>query len=130
MAAIAPEAPVLNLHLPRDRYLNELSRTQQDLHWALMELLGYEGGAATTDGGLTDQAERLAVAQEAAANAGIALPQGSEIAECNDCGLLFDANQANEVDGLVRCEEHHSAWAQANDDNYGRDDTTFESRWD
>lgn len=128
MAAIAPEAPVLNLHLPRNRYLNQLTTAQQDLHWALMELLGYEGGAATTDGGLTDQAERLVIAQEAAANAGIALPTGSEIAECNDCGLLFDANQAHEVDGLVRCEEHHSTWAQANDD--GRDDTTFESRWD
>ncbi|PZT71430.1 hypothetical protein [Streptomyces sp. AC1-42T] len=130
MAAIAPEAPALNLNLPRDRYLHQLSPTQQDLHCALMELLGYEGGAATTDGGLTDQSERLAVAQEAAANARIALPTGSEIAECNDCGLLFDANQAHEADGLVRCEEHHGAWALANDDNYGRTDTTFESRWD
>ncbi|WP_435058407.1 hypothetical protein [Streptomyces sp. bgisy060] len=128
MAAIAPEAPVT--HLPRHRYLNELSSERQDLHWALMELLGYEGGAATDDGGLTDDAERLAIAQEAAANAGIALPQGSELAECNDCGLLFDGAHAHETDGLVRCEEHHHAWALANDDNYGRDDTTFESRWD
>ncbi|MFH8295090.1 hypothetical protein [Streptomyces sp. NPDC018059] len=128
MAAIAPEAPVTAL--PRHRYLNELNEAQQELHWALMQLLGYEGGAATDEGGLTDDAERLAIAQEAAANAGITLPQSSELAECNECGLLFDATQAHETEGLVRCEEHHHAWALANDENYGRDDTTFESRWD
>ncbi|MDJ0466108.1 hypothetical protein [Streptomyces sp. H27-C3] len=128
MAAIAPERLITGL--PRERRLRDLSQDQQDLHWALMELLGCEGGAATDDGGLTDDAERLAIAQEAAANAGIALPAGSELAECNDCGLLFDGAHAHETEGLVRCDEHHHAWALGHDDNYGRDDTTFESRWD
>lgn len=127
MAAIAPERPVSDL--PRERRLRDLSQDQKDLHWALMELLGYQGGAATDDGGLSDDAERLAVSQEAAANAGIALPAGSELAECHDCGLLFDGAHARETDGLMRCDEHHHAWALENDDTYGRDDTTFESRW-
>lgn len=128
MAAIAPERTLATL--PAERQLDALSPDQKDLHWALMELLGYEGGAATDDGGLTDQAERLQVAQEAAANAGINLPQGSEIAECNDCGLIFNAALAHEAEGITRCEEHHGEWALRNDENYGRDDTTFESRWD
>ncbi|WP_282792954.1 hypothetical protein [Streptomyces sp. CC224B] len=128
MAAMAPEAPVTPR--PRERYLTELGKDQQDLHWSLMQLLGYEGGAATDEGGLTDKAERLAIAQRAAANAGIALPPHSELAECYDCGLLFDGTHAHETEGLVRCSEHHHTWARANDDTYGRDDTTFESRWD
>ena len=122
MAAIAPERPLAKL--PVERNLAELSEAQQDLHWALMGLLGYEGGATTTDGGLTDEVERLEVAQEAAANAGITLPADAEIAECNDCGLLFNANDAHEVDGRTLCEDHYQEWAAANDD--GRPDTTWE----
>ncbi|MCZ0983884.1 hypothetical protein O1L60_44785 [Streptomyces diastatochromogenes] len=128
MAAIAPERQTTAL--PTERLLAELGEEQQELHWALMELLGYEGGAATDDGGLTDQVERLRIAQEAATNAGIALPADAEIAECNTCGLLFNANEAREIEGLTQCEEHAHEWALANDEGYGRPDTTFESRWD
>ncbi|MER0443120.1 hypothetical protein ABR738_00765 [Streptomyces sp. Edi4] len=127
MAAIAPEK-LLTPALPTERLLADLGPEQQDLHWALMELLGYEGGAATDDGGLTNEGERLRIAQEAAANAGIALPADAEIAECNTCGLVFNADEAREGDGLTFCEEHGHEWALANDEGYGRPDT-FESRW-
>ncbi|WP_435245181.1 hypothetical protein [Streptomyces tendae] len=129
MAAIAPEK-LLPAALPTERLLGDLGPEQQELHWALMELLGYEGGAATDDGGLTSESERLRVAQEAAANAGITLPADAEIAECNTCGLLFNADHAREGDGLTFCDEHAHEWALANDEGYGRPDTTFESRWD
>ncbi|MER5302192.1 hypothetical protein ABT039_22415 [Streptomyces lasiicapitis] len=123
-AALAPERTLANL--PAERRLDDLTPGQQDLHWALMELLGYQGGAATDDGGLTDQTERLTAAQEAAANAGIALPTGTELAECHTCGLIFNADHAHEVDGFTFCGEH--AHEQGLTD--GRPDTTFESRWD
>lgn len=123
MAAIAPERPLTKQ--PAERKLEDLNQDQQDLHWALMELLGYEGGAATTDGGVADQDERYAVAQEAAVNAGIALPPQVEIAECNTCGLIFNADQAHEVDGLTLCGDHHHEWALAYDEGYGRPDTSL-----
>ncbi|MFD5452228.1 hypothetical protein [Streptomyces sp. NPDC127100] len=126
MAAIAPERPT---KLRTERNLADLTQEQQDLHWALMELLGYEGGAATDDGGLDDKVERLRIAQEAAANAGIALPATAEIAECNTCGLIFNADTAREVEGLTFCDEH-AAEAFANDPDYGRPDTTLDARWD
>ncbi|MFF2571147.1 hypothetical protein [Streptomyces sp. NPDC058084] len=129
MAAIAPERPT-TAPLPTERLLAELGDEQQDLHWALMELLGYEGGAETDDGGLTEPDERLLIAQEAAANAGITLPPSAEIAECNTCGLIFNADEAHQAQGLTLCEEHGHALALATDEGYGRDDTTFESRWD
>jgi hypothetical protein len=128
MAALALERTVKKL--PAERNLADLTAAEQDVHWALMGLLGYEGGAATTDGGLHDKVERLRIAQEAAANAGIDLPATAEIAECNTCGLIFNADTAREAEGLVLCGEHAHEWALTNDDNYGRDDTTFESRWD
>ncbi|GAA1110737.1 hypothetical protein [Streptomyces javensis] len=128
MAAIAPERPLQKL--PTERMLQDLTPEQQDMHWALMELLGYESGAATDGGGLIETAERAQIAQEAATNVGIALPAGHEVAECHDCGLIFDAHQAYEAEGITRCAEHQHAWALANDDNYGRPDSTFESRWD
>ncbi|QKV98183.1 hypothetical protein HUT19_41415 (plasmid) [Streptomyces sp. NA02950] len=127
MAVIAPDRTI---GLPAERNLAELSKDDQDLHWALMALLGYEGGAATVDGGLSDKVERLAIAQQAAQNARISLPATAEIAECNECGLIFNADHAKEAEGLTLCGEHAHAWSLANDENYGRDDTTFESRWD
>ncbi|MFG3336924.1 hypothetical protein ACGFZZ_33515 [Streptomyces tendae] len=127
MAAIAPERPTTKLRTVRN--LADLPQAQQDLHWALMELLGYEGGAATDDGGLDDKVERLRVAQEAAANAGITLPATAEIAECNTCGLIFNADTAREVEGLTLCDEH-AAEVLANDPDYGRPDTTLDARWD
>ncbi|WP_333745537.1 hypothetical protein [Streptomyces sp. IBSBF 2950] len=128
MAAIAPERTIEKA--PTERNLTDLSEDGQDLHWALMELLGYEGGAATDDGGLDDKVERLEIAQQAARNAGIALPETAEIAECNECNLIFNADEAYEVEGFTLCGEHAHTWALANDENYGRPDTTFESRWD
>src|SRR5262245_21702632 len=128
MAAIAPERTIEKL--PAERNLADLSEAKQELHWALMELLGYEGGAATVDGGLDDKVERLEVAQQAARNAGISLPATAEIAECNECNLIFNADEAVEIEGLTHCSEHAHAWPLANDENYGRPDTTFEYRWD
>ncbi|MFF4409731.1 hypothetical protein [Streptomyces sp. NPDC001404] len=125
MAAIAPERTLQTL--PTERMLADLPEENREILWALMELLGYEDGAATDDGGLDDQAERLAIAQQAADLAQIALPHGHELRQCNACSLLIDEYQAYETDGLVRCGEHHHDWAQENDENYGRDDTTFES---
>ncbi|MER6253686.1 hypothetical protein ABT224_20250 [Streptomyces sp. NPDC001584] len=123
MAAIAPERPLTKL--PTERKLDDLTEAQQELHWALMELLGYEGGAATDDGGLDDKYERLTVAQEAAANAGIDLPKLAEIAECNTCGLIFNADHAHEVGGLTLCDEDHHEWALANDEGYGHPETSL-----
>ncbi|MFZ3475243.1 hypothetical protein ACODT3_42945 [Streptomyces sp. 4.24] len=123
MAAIAPERPLTKQ--PTERKLEDLNEAQQELHWALMELLGYEGGAATDDGGLDDKYERYAVAQEAAQNAGIDLPPLTEIAECNRCNLIFNADHAHEVDGRTLCDEDHHEWALANDEGYGRPDTSL-----
>ncbi|MFD5882573.1 hypothetical protein [Streptomyces yangpuensis] len=123
MAAIAPERPLTKL--PTERKLDELTKAQQEMHWALMELLGYESGAAADGDCLEDKYERLAVAQEAAANAGIDLPKLAEIAECNTCGLIFNADQAHEVEGLTLCGDHHHEWALANDEGYGRPDTSL-----
>ncbi|MEV1040405.1 hypothetical protein AB0J01_27700 [Streptomyces sp. NPDC050204] len=122
MAAIAPERPLITL--PPERRLADLSDDQRDMHWALMELLGFEGGEATKDGGLDDKAERLEVAQEAARNAWITLPADAEIAECNTCGLVFNADLAYETKGLTFCEKHVDDWTRGND----KADTTFESR--
>ncbi|MFD6534878.1 hypothetical protein [Streptomyces goshikiensis] len=122
MAAIAPERPLTKK--PTERKLEDLNEAQQEVHWALMELLGYEGGAETDDGGLDDRYERFAVAQEAAENAGIDLPPLTEIAECNTCGLIFNADHAHEVDGRTLCGEDHHEWALANDEGYGYPDTT------
>ncbi|MDX3165962.1 hypothetical protein PV516_19430 [Streptomyces scabiei] len=123
MAAIAPERTIKKL--PTERNLADLTAAQQELHWTFMGLLGYEGGAATDDGGIDDKLERLTIAQEAAKNAGITLPETAEIAECNDCNLIFSADDAREIEGLTLCGDHAHAWALANDENYGRPDTTL-----
>ncbi|TQE33130.1 hypothetical protein [Streptomyces ipomoeae] len=128
MAAIAPERPATRL--PRDRNRSELTQAQRDELDRLLALLGYEYGSEADDPGYTEPAQRRDVAQRAATVAGIALPPGHEVRECYDCGLLFDAQHAHETEGFVRCGECNHTWALANDDTYGRDDTTFESRFD
>ncbi|MEU3399410.1 hypothetical protein [Streptomyces filamentosus] len=128
MAAIAPERTLQTL--PTERYLHDLSEAEKDLHWALMELLGYEGGAATNDGGLNGKTERRKIAHEAAANAGIALPANTEIAECNTCGLIFNADHAHYLEGATLCADHAHEWALAHDEGYGRPDTTLDQYWD
>jgi hypothetical protein len=116
--------------MPRDRSRSDLTVPQRDELDRLLALLGYENGSEADDPGLTDPALRHQVAQRAACVAGISLPEGHELRECNDCGLIFDADNAHENEGLVHCDDCSHTWALANDPAYGRPDTTFESRWD
>jgi hypothetical protein len=94
----------------------------------LLALLGTADGLIEDEPPITDPAVRQAVSAQAAAIAGTRVTPGYEIAQCNDCGLLFDGVDANEDYGRIRCDDCRDAWQNSLYD--GPDTTAEASDWD